>query len=436
MRSFFFILCLSSAFFLNAQTIETVAGNGNCCGGVDSIPAISSALYYPRGVAVSAGGDMFIAEGNKIRRVDPSGIIYTYAGSFGGYSGDGGPATSALLEPSAVTTDAVGNVYVADQFNCVVRKINTAGIISTIAGTGVNGSGGDGGPAVNAHLNSPGGVAVSPAGIIYIADSNNHRIRKISPSGIISTVAGTGVDGFSGDGGSAVLAKLGGPVGITFDAAGNLYIADLHNHRIRKVNTAGVISTIAGTGAPGFSGDGGNALLAQLNGPSSVAIDSDGNLYIGDSNNLRVRMIKSADGTIQTVTGGVYGYSGDGGPAINAQIGSCWGICTDAVGNVYIADQNTKYIRRISSIVGIAEQGKREAPFQVYPNPTTGTFRLKTGLPEKKSLAVYDLKGMLVYSGYVDAESPVDLTFLSAGIYTVTVKGDRFLSTEKLVIIK
>ena len=229
---------------------------------------------------VDAAGNLFIADGsnNRIRKVDPAGTISTVAGTgvgggFG-FSGDGGPATGAQLNaPFGVFVDAAGNLFIADVGNHRIRKVDPAGTISTVAGTGVGGfSGfsGDGGPATEAQLHFPAGVFVDAAGNLFIADASNHRIRKMDPAGTISTVAGTGVEGFSGDGGPATEAQLHFPAGVFVDAAGNLFIADASNHRIRKVDPAGTISTVAGTGTAGFSGDGGPATGAQLNGPSGV----------------------------------------------------------------------------------------------------------------------------------------------------------------------
>ena len=249
--------------------------------------------------------------------VIPEGEEDTPSGTTTTFAGDGGPAVEALLDfPLGVALDAAGNLYIADSNNNRIRKVDPAGIITTIARTDEEGFFGDGGPATEAHLRCPSGVATDSTGNLYIADPCNQRILRVDPSGTISTYAGTGELSFGGDGGPAVEAQLRFPPGVTVDAAGNLYIADFANHRIRKVGSSGTITTIAGTGERGFAGDGGSATEAQLRGPTGVATDGTGNLYIADPGNDRIRRVDSS-GTISTVAGnGIPGFSGDGGPAV------------------------------------------------------------------------------------------------------------------------
>src|SRR5439155_1238793 len=241
-----------------------------------------------------------------------------------GFSGDGGTATSAqLAQPSGIAVDTAGNLYVADTRNQRVRKVTAGGVISTVAGNGTFGFSGDGGPATSAQLSTPDDVAVDAAGNLYVPDLGGQRVRKVTPSGVISTVAGNGTHGFSGDGGpatSAQLAFFSGGSGVAVDVAGNLYISDNGNNRVRKVTADGVISTVAGNGTFGFSGDEGPATSAQLNFPLGVAVDSAGNLYIADSDNTRRRKV-TAGGVISTVAGnGTSGFSGGQGPATSAQL--------------------------------------------------------------------------------------------------------------------
>ena len=328
-----------------AGTITTVAGGGS---GGDGGPATSASLLGPSGVAVDAAGNLYISDGERIRKVTPSGIITTAAGNgIRGYSGDGGPATSASLrDPWGVAVDAAGNLYVGDTNNDRIRKVSPAGTITTVAGGG--GVFGDGGPATGASLNSPYGVAVDAAGNLYIADRNNHRIRKVSPAGVISTVAGNGAYSYSGDGGPATSASLHGPHGVAVDAASNLYIADRDNERVRRVSAGGTITTVAGNGAYEFSGDGGPATSASLQGPRGVAGDAAGNLYIADTGNYRIRKV-SPSGIITTVAGnGAGGFSGDGGPATSGSLSYPHHLAVDAVGNLYIADIYNNRIRKVS----------------------------------------------------------------------------------------
>ena len=256
--------------------------------------------------------------------IGKSQIITTIAGTYPGYYGDGGLATVAgLFAPTSVAYDRAGNVYIADNGNNVIRKVNTLGIISTFAGiqytTATGLYGGDGGAATSAYLASPTGVAVDTAGNVYIADVGNARIRKVNGLGIITTIAGNGTYGYSGDGTLATSAELNYPWGVAVDRVGNVYIADGGNARIRKINTAGIISTFAGNGTYGYSGDGGSATSAKLSGPWSVAVDGAGNVYIAEAGNTftatgsRIRKINTS-GIISTIAGnGTYGYSGDGG---------------------------------------------------------------------------------------------------------------------------
>jgi uncharacterized protein YjiK len=333
-------------------TITTVAGNGSYGFSGDGGPATNASLSYPTGVAVDAAGNLYIADRNnsRVRRVSTSGTITTFAGTgMFGFSGDGGPATGAMLHnPYGVAVDTAGNLYIADYFNSRVRKVSTSGMITTVAGNGFFGSSGDGGPATSASLSYPSSVAVDAAGNVYIADTYNSRVRKVSSSGTITTVAGNGTSGFSGDGGPATSARLRDPQGVAVDAAGNLYIADSSNNRVRKVSASGTITTIAGTGSPGFFGNGLPGTRAFLYGPSGVAVDTAGNLYIADSSNNRVRKV-STSGTITTVAGnGSSGHWGDGGTATNAGLASPWGVAVDAAGNLYIADSDNHRVRKVS----------------------------------------------------------------------------------------
>ena len=347
---------------VSAGTITTVAGNGTNGFSGDGGPATRASLAQPLGVAVDSAGNLYIADSsnsnassNRVRKV-AGGTITTLAGNGNsGFSGDGGPASSATLNfPSGVAVDSDGNLYIADTYNNRVRKVS-GGTITTVAGNGNQGFSGDGGPAVSAALSHPQAVAVDPTGNLYISDTGNIRVRRVS-NGTITTVAGNGTvtqsagngsPGFNGDGGPATDASFGDPTGLATDSAGNFYIADYTDHRIRKVSN-GTITTVAGNGTGGFSGDGGPATSASLFYPNGIALDSAGNLYIADGSNLRVR--KVSGGIITTVAGdGNKGFSGDGGPAASASLNTAYAVAASSTGNFYIADISNNRIREVSN---------------------------------------------------------------------------------------
>ena len=315
------------------------------------LPALSCPILWVLS-SIPAGNLYFADDGNDVVRKVSNGVITTVAGNGTvGFSGDGAPATSAQLwGPSAVAVDSSGNLYITDGDNQRIRKVSN-GTITTVAGNGTHGFSGDNGPAANAELNGPKGIAVDSAGNLYITDNSNDRIRKVS-NGVITTVAGNGTFGFSGDNGPAVAAELELPVTVAVDAAGNLYIADQGNGRVRKVSS-GVITTVAGNGPGGFSGDNGPASSAQMSDPYATAVDSAGNLYIADRSNNRIRRVSG--GVITTVAGtgptgfGLGGYSGDNGSASNAELRFPEGVAADAADNLYIADTGNGRIRRVSN---------------------------------------------------------------------------------------
>ena len=338
----------------SAATIETVAGTGTGGYSGDGAAATAAQISSPYGVVADAAGNLYIADSSnhRIRKVDAvTENISTVAGG-GAALGDGGAATSAQInEPYGAALDAAGNLYIADTSNHRIRKVDAStGNISTVAGTGAAGYGEDGGAAAAAQLNFPYNVALDGPGNLYIADVSNDRIRKVDAStGNIETVAGTGISGYSGDGGAATAAQLNSPRSVGVDAAGNLYIADSDNHRIRKVDAStGNISTVVGTGAQSYGGDGAAAAAAQINNPFSVAVDGSGNLYIADSGNHRIRKVDTA-GVITTVAGtGSSGDSGDGGAAAAAQLDLPRGVGVDAVGNLYIGDTFNSRVRKVT----------------------------------------------------------------------------------------
>ncbi|MGA6961724.1 MAG: choice-of-anchor D domain-containing protein, partial [Candidatus Acidiferrales bacterium] len=427
--------CVIRKVTASTGIITTVVGNGGCDYTGDGGLATSATLDYPQGIALDPSGNLYIVDyyNNVIRRVDASTqIITTYAGtSAQGYSGDGGPATQATLGyPVGVATDASGNVYIADSNNEVIRFVNNdTGIISTIAGTGTPGYAGDDGPATSALLNYPAVVAVDSSGNLYIGDTDNAVVRKVNANNVITTIIGNHAYGFGGDGGPAVSATLTNPFGLAVDAAGdvwvadywnnrirmysatslnistvvgngsvydgnaatnaslyfprnpaldsqgNLYIADEGNNRIRLVNgQTGVISTVAGSNIPcayptETCGDGGPATSAAFFNPKSVGLDpTESYLLIADTLDNRIRQVDIATGTITTIAGtGNFGYSGDGGPATSAELNSPRGFAYDSAGNLYFPDSSNHRIRMINKTTGIITTVAGSGPGATQP---------------------------------------------------------------------
>lgn len=330
---------------------ETAAGTGTAGFGGDGGNAQAALLNSPVSIASAPDGSLYLSDNgnNRVRRIAPDGTLGTVAGTgAGSFGGDGGPAASALLnKPGGIAAGPDGSLYIADTFNHRIRKVSPAGAIGTVAGNGTPTFAGDGGAATSASLFYPAAVAVAQDGSLYIADAYNHRIRRVGTGGTIGTVAGNGSTAFGGDGGAATSASLYQPSGVAFGADGSLYIADYGHHRIRKVSPAGLISTVAGTGTPGYSGDGGAATSAQLNAPVGLAVAANGSVLIADSGNNRIRRV-GTDGLISTVAGnGQTGPGGDGGAASSARVSAPWGVVEGADGNVYAAEYGGQRIRRI-----------------------------------------------------------------------------------------
>ena len=346
-------------------TISTLAGTGIPGYTGDNGPALLAQLSAPEGVAIDGLGRILIAdsEENRIRRIDIDGTITTIAGTgTPSYTGDRGPATAAALNgPFGVSVDSSGRVLVADTGNSVVRRIDTTGVITTIAGTGTLGDSGDGGPATSADLVAPVVALDDGSGRVLVLDSLAQRVRRIDAAGIITTIAGTGTSGFSGDGGPATSAQLQNAQGLAVSSSG-LVIADTSNERVRVVDSGGAIATLAGNGTYGLGGDGGLATAATLQNPFDCAVDSQGRIYVADVFDQRVRRVE-LDGTITTVAGtGLSGFSGDGGPATSAQLDEPAGVAIDAQGRVYIADSVNDRVRMVDTsgtITTVAGDGSR-----------------------------------------------------------------------------
>jgi uncharacterized repeat protein (TIGR01451 family) len=383
-----------------AGAIATLVGGAVNDGGL----GLFGLLDQPSGVVRDNAGNTYVADtiNNRVRKVAADGTIATFAGTgVTGFFGDGSGATGAQLNaPQGLALDASGNLYIADTNNFRVRKVDGSGNITTVAGNGkCCSSTGDGGAATNAQIGTPYGLAVDASGNLFISDTENSVVRKVDGSGNITTVAGNGTYGYAGDGGPATKAEMRDPWGLAVDASGNLYIADRYNLRIRMVSTSGTITTVAGNGNCCYGGDGGRATSALLAYPTGVAMDASGNLYIADYSNNRVRKV-AASGTITTVAGdGVYGYSGDGGPATGATFRYPYSVSVDAAGNMAVVDQNNSAVRLLtpagtqpvltiqSSHTGAFTQGQTGATYTLTVSngygagPTNGPVTVTEILP-------------------------------------------------------
>ena len=353
---FLFCFIVFASQQLNAQVITTIAGNGSIGYAGDNGPATAATLDSPGCVAADGLGNIYISDqlNNCVRKVNASGIITTVAGTGApGYNGDHMAATASQLSSNwGIAADRYGNIYIADQNNNRIRKVDTTGIITTIAGTGTPGFYGDNGPALNAQISHPIGITVDVLGNVYIGDADNYRIRRIDTAGIITTVAGTGTEGDNGDSGPATAARIGFAWGLATDAAGYIYICDGNNNRVRRVDPApgGLITTIAGVGVPGAGGDGAAATAANLNLPTGVFVNSAEEIFIADCENNRIRKINNA-GIISTIAGtGSSGFSGDNGLATSAWLRRPLTVCGDDNNNIYMADLDNVRIREIKVV--------------------------------------------------------------------------------------
>lgn len=353
--------------------LVTVAGTGSAGAAGDGGPAIDAELASPLGVAVDIQGRVLVADtlNSRVRRIELDETIVTVAGSTFGFGGDGGQATAAMLaSPTAVAVDPQGQIVIADLLNQRIRRIALDGSIATVAGTGAQGYSGDGGPATSAMLALPLGVATDAQGAILVADRSNQRVRRIDAAGTISTIAGTGTFGFGGDGREATSAVLLNPFSVAVDAMDRVYIADTRHSSVRRIELDGTISTIAGTGISGFSGDGGPAASAQLDNPGGIAVWN-GDVYIADTFNHRVRRVDAA-GTITTVAGsGLFGFSGDGGAATAARLANPNGIAVDTQGRLLIADTYNHRIRRVAGGIITTVAGTGTAGYGGDGGPAT-----------------------------------------------------------------
>lgn len=431
------VVVFATAYMAQAQNIITVAGSGAEDYLGDKGKATKASLHWPESIALDRKGRLYIADSknNCIRRVSETGEITTIVGNgfghgtgYGAYSGDGAAATAAeLFRPSGIALDTADNLFIADMFNHVIRRVDAkTGIITTIAGKNVAGFSGDMAAATAATLSQPSRIATDTFGNIYIADTQNDRIRKIDAGGIISTFAGTGVPGYSGDGALAVSAKLMHPYDVAADKKGNVYIVDELNNCVRQVDPGGVITTIAGTGIPAYSGDGGAATAARMYDPTGVAVDDSGNVFISDNGNAAIRKVNKLTGLISTYAGAdTAGYNGDGRPATTARICFPQGLTLNSKGSLYITDQANNRIR----FVGSATEGTNTinaalAKVNIYPNPAQGSFvvNIASVFYEQASVSIMSITGQQLYRAGIYTNDPNEIKFdAPPGVYIVYI---------------
>jgi sugar lactone lactonase YvrE len=414
---------LSIVFFLNAkaQVVSTFAGS---TAGFADGTATAAKFSGPYGVAVDAAGNVYLADSgnNRIRKITAAGVVSTLAGSGVAGFAEGAGNTAQFDQPFGVAVDAAGNVIVGDTGNNRIRKITAAGVVSTLAGS-IEGNVDATGSA--AQFNRPGGVAIDAAGTVFVADAWNHLIREISAAGVVSTLAGSTL-GFADGTGTA--AQFNYPEGVAVDAAGNVYIADGSNNRIRKITSAGVVSTLAGS-TQGY-GDGTGA-AAQFHLPIGVAADAAGNVFVADDLNHRIRII-SPSGVVTSAAGsGIAGFAD--GAGTSAKFGYPHAVAADASGNIFVADTNNNRIRKITGTLGTASY-QPENQVLVYPNPATSIINVESGDISGGKVVLFDLNGRALQSkNIVGYRSAIDINGLADGIYLMEIHTERGMVCRKIV---
>jgi len=431
MKKIFSFFLLIFPFFAKSQNITTIAGNGIQGFLGDGDAAVSAEFYGPNSMAFDAVGNMYIvdARNDRIRKVNAVGIISEVAGNgTAAFLGDGAAATAAELDhPTSIAIDPSGNIYIGCSGDQRIRKINTSGIITTIAGTGAFGYNGDNIPATSAELAYPYVGATDHFGNLYLSDYDNHRVRKIDTSGIITTIAGNGMNSSSGDGLPATAASLETPVWLTISPSGDFYIPDNSANNIRKIDASGIITTIAGTGPSSYTGDGGLATDATFISPNSVAVDNSGNVYIADIGANVIRKINTS-GIISTVAGNATeGYNGDNILATAAELNWPNYIAFNAAGNLIIADLNNNRIREIKyNTTGVNNTQNPQNNISIYPNPATNTITLisTTSLP-KAEVEISNILGQAVFDKVYNSlwQANIDVGGFVSGVYLVRVNG-------------
>lgn len=435
----------------NAQgSIYTLSGTGTPGFAGDGGPAAAAQYYSPMGVATDVAGNVYVADqyNHRIRKIGTNGMVSTVAGNgSGAYSGMGTPALSAGMEyPNSIFVDFSGNYVITDYIaDCAYGVSHTSGILTNICGHNSQGCDGDGGDAPSGRMELPRGIWKDRDGNTYIADYGNNRIRKIDViTNFVSTLTGAAGHGFSPDGTSAAACQWGSINGVCVDDYGVVYVADGANHVVRSIDASGIVRTVAGTGMTGYSGDGGSPLMATMRTPSCLFVNSAGNLFICDpsSNVIRVMNVFHPGTPMKTLAGnGTAGFGGDGGVATLARLNQPSGVWESAAGTIYIADMGNNRIRYIlrSGYKGTDNVGVVTplGVIDIYPNPSNGTFTvLGTSLPATTEMEVYNMLGQQVHRQVLTEQMTTIRLDQPAGMYNVVLKADGVSTSQRIVIAK
>jgi len=440
---FTFIFCIS--LHTGAQIITTIAGGMQIGYSGDGGPATAALLNAPEGITVDASGNVYFGDALNycVRKIDASGTITRFAGNGNyGASGEHVPATSvSLYYPQSVAVDSLGNVYICDDGGRILKVNSTTGIVTRFAGNGAYAYSGDGGLAVSATLSNPTNIAIDKKGNLYISDFGNYRVRKVDTAGIITTIAGSGGFGLIGDGGPATSATFMEIYGLAVDAMGNVFVADAKGQCIRKIDISGIITTVAGnhygagTYIGGYSGDGGRATDAELNYPRYIAVDRNNDLYIADNANHRIRKVDMQTGIINTIAGdGIPGYYGDGGNPIACELYNPEGIAIGGDGKIFIVDKNNNRIRRIASTVSVKDVKSQSENITIFPNPASNEITIKMDNEMPCSITISNTIGQVLIRQEINStQTRVNTQDIPAGVYYITLNGNSGNRVEKFI---